>query len=68
MSSPTVRARRCGAFEISPESNFKDGVLSYRREYKVNSFLVPREGLKALNDAYTQILADERGNAVLVRK
>jgi transglutaminase-like putative cysteine protease len=65
---PEPRTVSTPALAYTSHSNFKDGVLSYRREYKVNSFLVPREGLKALNDAYTRILADERGNAVLVRK
>jgi hypothetical protein len=47
-------------------SSQADGVLTYKREYKVNSTAVPREQLESLNAAFRQILTDERNSAVAI--
>ncbi|HEX7151922.1 MAG TPA: DUF3857 and transglutaminase domain-containing protein [Thermoanaerobaculia bacterium] len=46
------------------ESKFEGQTLRYRREYRVNRFAVPLEGIAELNKAYSAILADERSAAV----
>lgn len=56
------------AVAYTSESKFEGSTLKYHREYKVQRFGVPLEGLKELNGAFTKILADERGSAVLVAK
>jgi len=45
-------------------SEFKDGVLRYKRKYALNTFFVPRESLPELNKSFSRILADERASAV----
>jgi hypothetical protein len=52
----------------SSETKFEDGILRYRREYRVTAFDVPVSGLPELNKAFTAILADERGSAVFASR
>ena len=49
-------------------SEFKDNVLTYKREYKVREVMIPLERLKELRGFYGMISADERGAAVLKRQ
>ena len=50
--------------QYSSKSEFKDGVLRYRRRYSLQSFFIAREALPELNKAFSQILADERASAI----
>jgi len=52
------------AVQYSSQSEFKDGVLRYRRNYTLNTFFVAREALPELNKAFARILADERASAI----
>jgi hypothetical protein len=53
------------AVQYSSASEFKDGVLRYKRKYALQTYFVPRESLAELNQAFSKILADERASAVL---
>lgn len=52
------------AIAYASEAKFDGRVLRYRRQYRVQAFSVPVEGLTELNKAFVQILADERSSAV----
>ena len=56
LSTPTV--------EYAAVSEFKDGVLRYKRKYALNTFFIPLEKLPEMNKVFTRILADERASAV----
>ena len=56
LSTPTV--------DYASVSEFKDGVLRYKRRYALNTFFVPLEKLPEMNEVFTRILADERASAV----
>lgn len=56
------------AVSYTSSTAFEQNTLRYRREYRVHGFHVPLPKIAELNKAFTQILADERTSAVLVRK
>jgi hypothetical protein len=49
-------------------STIDNDTLHYRREYRVERFIVPVEELAQWNGAFSKILADERASAVLKPK
>ncbi|MBI2682870.1 MAG: DUF3857 and transglutaminase domain-containing protein [Acidobacteriales bacterium] len=60
------------AADIAPasyksNSEFKDNVLTYRREYRVKQVMIPLDKLKELHGFYGMIAGDERSAAVLKR-
>ncbi len=52
------------AVAYSSQSEFKDGVLRYKRRYALQTYFVAKESLPELNKTFTKILADERASAV----
>lgn len=52
------------AVNYSSQSEFKDGVLRYKRRYALQTYFIARESLPELNKTFTKILADERASAV----
>jgi hypothetical protein len=65
---PETRNLETPALTYTSASKFEGGVLRYRRKYELHQYVVPREKLGDLNKAFAEILADERGSAVLVTK
>jgi hypothetical protein len=65
---PESRKLETPAVTYHSASKFEQGVLRYRRQYELHQYVVPREKLGDLNKAFAEILADERGSAVLVTK
>jgi transglutaminase-like putative cysteine protease len=49
-------------------STFEGNTLRYRRQYEIKKFDVPKDGIAELNKVFSQILADDRVSAVLVKK
>ena len=56
------------SIRYASESSVADGHLRYRREYRVEKIVVPREQLTELNKVFSQILLDERASVVLKQK
>lgn len=52
------------AVAYTSEAKFEGKVLRYQRQYRMQTFSVPLDGLAELNKAFAQILADERSSAV----
>ena len=50
------------------ETKVENQTLRYRRQYRIDTFLVPRADLPELNGFFTKITADERASAVLKGK
>jgi len=50
------------------ETKMENQTLHYRRQYRIDTFLVPRADLQELNGFFTKIVADERASAVLKGK
>ncbi len=65
---PEVRRLETPALTYTSASKFEEGVLRYRRTYELHQYVVQRDKLGELNKAFAEILADERGSAVLVTK
>lgn len=47
------------------ETKLENQTLHYRRQYRIDTFVVPRAELTELNGLFTKIAADERASAVL---
>ena len=47
------------------ETKLENQTLHYRRQYRIDAFVVPRADLPELNGLFTKIAADERASAVL---
>lgn len=60
---PPVNASAPGA-SYQSASTFEGGTLRYRRQYKVDRFIITRTELPELNRLFTAIRADERSSAV----
>jgi Domain of Unknown Function with PDB structure (DUF3857)/Transglutaminase-like superfamily len=50
------------------ETKLENQTLHYRRQYRIEAFVVPRADLPELNGLFTKIAADERASAVLKGK
>ncbi|HEV2722011.1 MAG TPA: DUF3857 and transglutaminase domain-containing protein [Thermoanaerobaculia bacterium] len=50
------------------ETKLENQTLRYRRQYRIDTFVVPRADLPELNGLFTKIAADERASAVLKGK
>ena len=50
------------------ETKLENQTLHYRRQYRIDAFVVPRAELPELNGLFTKIAADERASAVLKGK
>ena len=56
------------SIRYTSESSVVAGHLRYRREYRVEKIVVPRDQLAELNKVFSQILLDERASVVLKAK
>lgn len=61
---PPAVSLKTPAVEYTSKSEFDAGVLRYRRRYALQTFFVAKDKIPELNEAFSQILADERASAV----
>ena len=65
LPEPTTLKNKVASYRS--ETKLENQTLHYRRQYRLDTFLVPRADLPELNGFFTKIVADERASAVLKR-
>lgn len=50
--------------QYTSKSEFKDGILRYKRQYALQTWFVGRDALPELNKVFAQVLSDERASAI----
>ena len=65
LPEPTTLKNKVASYKS--ETKLENQTLHYRRQYRLDTFLVPRADLPELNGFFTKIVADERASAVLKR-
>lgn len=63
LPEPLALNNKVGSYRS--ETKLENQTLRYRRQYRLDKFVVPRADLPELNGFFTKIVADERASAVL---
>lgn len=50
--------------QYTSKSEFKDGMLRYKRQYALQTWFVGRDALPELNKVFARVLSDERASAI----